>query len=110
MFIRAIQEPVFSVANIEGGGNGHDYGNFIFGSFMRNPAIYQVSISQLFYTYFYNHAHRPHLEKLLYLGLSRTPSGFFNPLLDPGNRGDSETAARPLRNRGRFRSEAVTNL
>jgi hypothetical protein len=40
--IRAIQEPVFSVANadFEGGGDDdHGYGDCIFGSFMRNPAI-----------------------------------------------------------------------
>ena len=32
---------------------------------------------QLFYTYFYNHAHRLRLEKLLYLELPRSPNGFF---------------------------------
>ena len=31
----------------------------------------------VFYTYFYNHAHRLRLEKLLYLELSRSPNGFF---------------------------------
>jgi hypothetical protein len=31
---------------------------------------------QLFYTRFYNHAHRPRLEKLLYLELSRRSNGF----------------------------------
>ena len=30
----------------------------------------------VFYTYFYNHAHRPCLEKLLYIELSRSPSGW----------------------------------
>jgi hypothetical protein len=38
---------------------------------------------QLFYKYFYNHAHRLRLEKLLYLGPSRSSNGFFKPLLDP---------------------------
>jgi hypothetical protein len=33
---------------------------------------------QLFYTYFYNHAHRPRLEKLLYIELSRSSNGFLN--------------------------------
>jgi hypothetical protein len=31
----------------------------------------------VFYTYFYNHARRLRLEKLLYIGLSRSPNGFF---------------------------------
>jgi hypothetical protein len=31
----------------------------------------------VFYTYFYNHAHRLRLEKILYLELSRSPNGFF---------------------------------
>jgi hypothetical protein len=30
-----------------------------------------------YYTYFYNHARRLRLEKLLYLELSRSPNGFF---------------------------------
>jgi hypothetical protein len=38
----------------------------------------QVLTPQLFYTYFYNHAHRLRLEKPLYLGLSRSSNGFFN--------------------------------
>jgi hypothetical protein len=31
--VRAIQEPVFSVAHadFEGGGNGHGYGDYVFG-------------------------------------------------------------------------------
>jgi hypothetical protein len=39
----------------------------------------RVSTPQLFYTYFYNHAHRLRLEKLLllYLEPSRRPNGFF---------------------------------
>ena len=38
----------------------------------------------VFYTYFYNHAHRLRLEKLLYVELSRSSNGFFKPLLDSG--------------------------
>ena len=38
-------------------------------------------------------AHRPRLEKLLYLELSRSPSGYLKPLRDPGGFA-SETAAR----------------
>jgi hypothetical protein len=49
----------------------------------------------VFYTYFYNHALRPRLEKLLYPELSGNSNGYFKPLLDPG---------------GGFRSETVTNL
>jgi hypothetical protein len=30
----------------------------------------------VFYTYFYNHARRLRLEKVLYLELSRSPNGF----------------------------------
>jgi hypothetical protein len=40
------------------------------------------STPQLFYTYFYNHAHRLRLEKLLCIELSRSSNGFFKPLLD----------------------------
>jgi hypothetical protein len=54
----------------------------------------EVSTPQLFYTYFYNHSHRLRLEKLLYIELSRSPNGFFKPLLDPGNNFTSENAAR----------------
>jgi hypothetical protein len=46
----------------------------------------------VFYTYFYNHAHRLRLEKILYLELSRSPNGFFKALLDPGGGFTSETA------------------
>jgi hypothetical protein len=46
----------------------------------------------VFYTYFYKHAHRPRLEKLLYLEPSRSPSGCFKQLLDPGGGFRSETA------------------
>jgi hypothetical protein len=52
----------------------------------------------VFYTNFYNHAHRPRLEKLLYLELSRSPNGFFKALLDPGGGLTSETAARRFQN------------
>jgi hypothetical protein len=37
-----------------------------------------------FCTCFYNHAQRLRLEKLLYLELSRSPNGFFKPVMDPG--------------------------
>jgi hypothetical protein len=50
----------------------------------------------VFYTYFYNHARRLRLEKLLYLELSRSPSGFLKVILDPGGGFTSETAARRL--------------
>jgi hypothetical protein len=46
----------------------------------------------VFYTYFYNHARRLRLEKLLYLELSRSPNVFFNVLLDPGGGFRRETA------------------
>jgi hypothetical protein len=69
----------------------------------------------VFYTYFYNHAHRLRLEKLLCLGLSRSPNGVF--LSTSGSRWRFQfwnryTAVsevkRPLRNR--FGSETVINL
>jgi hypothetical protein len=43
---------------------------------------------QVFYTCSYNHAHRLRLEKLLlfYIELSKSSSGYFKPLLDPGGR------------------------
>ena len=34
------------------------------------------------------------LKKLLYLGISRSPNGFFKPLLDPGDSFTSKTATR----------------
>jgi hypothetical protein len=37
----------------------------------------RVSTPQLFYAYFYNHARRLRLEKLLYLEPSRSSNGFF---------------------------------
>jgi hypothetical protein len=52
------------------------------------------STPQLFYTYFYNHAHRLRLEKLLCIELSRSSNGFLKPLLDPGDDFTSETAER----------------
>jgi hypothetical protein len=52
------------------------------------------STPQLFYTYFYNQAHRLRLEKLLYLELSRSSNGFFKPLLDQDDGFTSETAER----------------
>jgi hypothetical protein len=61
----------------------------------------------VFYTYFYNHARRLRIEKLLYLGLSRSSNNYFKPLLDPGGTAVSEVK-RPLRNR--FGSETVKNL
>jgi hypothetical protein len=48
----------------------------------------------VFYKCFYNHAHRLRLEKLLWIELSRSSNGHFKPLLDPGDRFNSETAAR----------------
>jgi hypothetical protein len=71
----------------------------------------------VFYTYFYNHARRLRLGKPLYLELSRSCSGFFKPLLDPGGGFNSETAERrtaflevkrPLH--GRFGSETAKTL
>ena len=85
--------------------------------------IYSIYISEhnssspLVYTYFYNRARRLRLEKLLYMELPRSSSGYFKPLLDPGlgSGFTSETAARrfqkqkrPLLNR--FGSETVTKL
>jgi hypothetical protein len=52
----------------------------------------------VFCKYFYNHARRLRLEKLLYLGLSRSSNGYFKPLLDPGGGFTSETAARWFQN------------
>jgi hypothetical protein len=60
------------------------------------------SIPRLFYTYFYNHAHRLRLEKLLYLELSRSPNGFLNHFWIQVAVSEVQ---RPLRNR--FRSETV---
>ena len=57
----------------------------------------------VFCIYFYEHAHRLRLEKVLYLGLSRSPNGFLKPLLNPGGGFTSETAARRFQNRnGRY--------
>ena len=46
--------------------------------------LIQVNPLGYFNTYFYNHAHRPRLEKLLYIEPSRSSNGLFEPLLDPG--------------------------
>ena len=48
----------------------------------------------VFYTCFYNHARRLRLEKLLYLELSRSSSGYFKSILNLGCRFAPETAAR----------------
>ena len=48
----------------------------------------------VFCTYFYYHAYRLRLEKLLYLELSRSSNGYFKALLDQGGGFTSETAAR----------------
>jgi hypothetical protein len=53
-----------------------------------------VSAPQLFYTYsiyFYNHARRLRLEKILYLELSRSSNGFEKTLLGPYGGFRSET-------------------
>ena len=55
------------------------------------------STPQVFYTYFYNHAHRTRLEKLFQLGLSRSFNGHFYPLPNPDGGFASETAARRFR-------------
>jgi hypothetical protein len=44
------------------------------------------STPQIFNTCSYNHARRLRLEKLLHIGLSKSPSGYFKLLLDPGGR------------------------
>ena len=57
----------------------------------------------VFYPYFYNHARRLRLKKLLCLVLSRISNGYFKSLLDPGGGFTSETAARRLQKRnGRY--------
>jgi hypothetical protein len=56
------------------------------------------STPQLFNTHFYTHAHRLRLEKLLYLGPSRSSNGFFKPLRDPVGDFASETAERRFQN------------
>jgi hypothetical protein len=58
----------------------------------------------VFYTYFYNHTRRLRLEKLLYLELSRSPGGYFRPLLDPGGGFRSETAVtKPFQKRNGYK-------
>jgi hypothetical protein len=52
----------------------------------------------VFYIYFCNHAHRPRLEKLLYIEPPRSSNGHFKPLLDPGGGFRIETAVtKPFR-------------
>jgi hypothetical protein len=46
--------------------------------------VYSSSTPGVFYKYFYNHALRLRLEKLLYIELSRSSNGYFKPLLNPG--------------------------
>jgi hypothetical protein len=50
------------------------------------------STPQAFNPRFYNHAYRLRLKKVLCLERSRSPSGYFKSLLDPGGRFRSETA------------------
>jgi hypothetical protein len=67
--------------------------------------VYSRYTPGVFYTYFYNHAHRLRLEKLLSIELSRSSNGFFKPLLDPGGGFTSETAARRFQKlNGRYRA------
>jgi hypothetical protein len=48
--------------------------------------------------YFYNHTRRLRLEKLLYIvELSRSPNGYFKPLMDPGGGFRSETAVTEVK-------------
>ena len=54
--------------------------------------VIEICVKHL--AYIYNHAHRLRLEKPLYLELSRSPNGYFKPLLDPGGGFNSETAVR----------------
>ena len=58
------------------------------------PLIQVGPPGYIFCTHSYNHTHRLRLEKLLCLGLSRSPNGFLKVLLDPGGGLTSETAAR----------------
>jgi hypothetical protein len=51
----------------------------LYSTYHRYPHISDLDLvwaPQLFYTCFYNHAHRLHLEKLLYLELSGSSNGF----------------------------------
>jgi hypothetical protein len=64
--------------------------------------VYSRSAPGAFHIYFWNQTHRLRLEKLLYLGLSRSSGGHFKPLLDPSDRPRglrSKTAVtQPFRN------------
>jgi hypothetical protein len=51
----------------------------------------------ILHTFLYgNHARRLRLKKLLYIEISRSPNGFFEPVLDPGGGLNFETAERRL--------------
>jgi hypothetical protein len=65
----------------------------------------QVPTPGKFHAYFYKHAYRIRLEKLLYIELSRTrsPNGYFKPLLDPGTRSNSDIAARRFQKRNGYK-------
>ena len=52
-----------------------------------------------FYTYFYNHAHRLRLEKLLCIELSRSPSGYFFKTSESRQRFQKRNGRYELRNR-----------
>jgi hypothetical protein len=64
--------------------------------------VYYTSVTYIWFgppsyfthIYFYNHARRLRLEKLLYLELPRNSNGFLKPLLDPDGGFTSETAER----------------
>ena len=54
---------------------------------MHVSTVYSSSTPGVFCTYFYNHARRLRLEKLLYIELPRSlevPTDVLKPLLDPG--------------------------
>jgi hypothetical protein len=65
--------------------------------------LYSSWTPVVFYTCFYNHAHRPRLENLLCTKLPRSSSGYFKPLLDPGGGFTSKTAARRFQKRGGYK-------
>jgi hypothetical protein len=71
------------------------------------PLIHGGASGYAFHACFHGHARRLRLEKLLCLGLSRSPSGHFTPLLDPG--GGFKTADLEFKwpSHGRFESETV---
>jgi hypothetical protein len=57
----------------------------------------------VFYTHFYSHNRRLRLKKLLYIEFSRSSNGYFKPLLGPGGRFASETAARQFQKRSGYK-------